>query len=323
MTNSIAEALNKAMGNLETEGEIENEAPTEVLDPTPEETTDENAPETPETVEPLQEAVETEEAVESPSEAPDEYATAPSSWKKETSAKWGEIPSDLRAEIHRRESDYHKGIEQYRQAAQVANEMRQTIAPYMENIRAAGVEPLHAITQLLTIENVLRNGKPEEKAAKFSELARDYGIDFRQVAQLPPVDPKIRELTQQNQQLRQYQQSIEQQQSNVILNEIEAFRANPENVHFDAVREDMAVLLKNGRANNLKEAYEAAVWMRPDIRKTLVSQQQTEAQRAAQRKQKAQAASGGVKGSSGSKSSNVGKTTSLRDTLSLAMDGNL
>ncbi|MGR2433573.1 hypothetical protein FDG14_24970, partial [Salmonella enterica] len=82
----------------------------------------------------------------------------------------------------------------------------------------------------------------------------------------------------QNQQLQRFQQSVYEQQNQTVMSEIEQFKSNPANVHFEAVKDDMAILLQSNRAESLQDAYDKAVWMRPDIRKSLVEQQRTEAE---------------------------------------------
>src|SRR5699024_5111911 len=72
--------------------------------------------------------------------------------------------------------------------------------------------------------------------------------------------------------------------------------------------------------------YDKAVWMRPDIRQTLVQQQRTDAQKqAAEQKRRARAktASGGVRGAANPKATTLNPDASLRDTLNAALDGDL
>jgi len=254
---------------------------------------------------------------------PDRTANAPSSWTRETAEKWADLPADVKAEIHRRETDYHRGIEQYQQSAQIAQQVQQVVAPFMQNFQAAGVPPLLAIQHLLGVESALRNGSPQEKAQKVAEIIRDYGIDPSIVQPLPPLDPQVQQLMHQNRQLQQFQQQTVQQQQNAVLSEIEAFKANPENADFEAIKGDMAALLNSGLASSLEEARDKARWMRPDIRKTLVQQQSANAQKQqaeAARRQRAKSAAGGVKGSAPSKTT-VQQHDDLRSAIESAMDG--
>lgn len=259
---------------------------------------------------------------EAPADQP-ESDRAPSSWTPTIAEKWSDLPPDVRAEIQRRETDYHRGIEQYKQAAGIAQEVQHTLQPYMANIQAAGVHPLQAVDKLMQADHVLRNGAPEQKSQFLAQLARDYGVDLNQVQPLPPMDPQVQQLMAQNQQLQQFQQTVQQQQQQAVMSEIDTFRANPANVHFENVKDDMSVLLQSGRATNLQDAYDKAVWMRPDIRQTLVHQQSANAQKQqaeAARRQRAQSAAGGVKGSAPSKTTTA-QHGDLRSALEAAIDG--
>lgn len=251
--------------------------------------------------------------------------TAPSSWNKDVAGKWADLPAEVRAEIHRRENDYHRGIDQYKQAANIAHEVQTTLQPYMANIQAAGVHPLQAVGKLMQADHVLRNGAPEEKAQFLAQIARDYGVDLNQVQPLPPMDPQVQQLMRQNQQLQQFQQSTLQTQQQAVLSEIEAFRANPENADFEVIKGEMSKLLEAGLATSLEDARDKARWMRPDIRQTLVHQQSANAQKQqaeAARRQRAQSAAGGVKGSAPSKTTTA-QHGDVRDALEAAWDGDL
>ncbi|MDS1142397.1 hypothetical protein RE432_18340 [Pusillimonas sp. SM2304] len=328
---SIQDTIGAAYDAVES-GEAAPDTPVLEIDATPE-TVDDAAPDTPSD----------ESTAKSDDAAPDDTPTdadpdadpdhgaepspedaAPSSWKREVAEKWKDLPPEARAEIHRRETDYHKSIETYKQNAAIGQDIQRVVTPYMANIQAAGVEPMAAIDRLLVVEHHLRNGTPAQKAQMVSEILRDYGIDLATVQPPAPVDPAVQALQQQNQQLQRFQQSIVEQQNQAVMSDIEKFRTDPANVHFEAVKDDMAALLQSGRAESLKDAYDKAVWMRPDIRKSLVEQQRTEAEKkAAQagRQQRAKSAAVGVKGSAPSKVSTLGPDASLTDTVAAAMDG--
>ena len=257
---------------------------------------------------------------------PDPTDVPPSSWKREIAEKWNDLPKEVKDEIQRRETDYHKGIEQYKQYAGIGRDIERVISPHMETIQKLGVHPIEAIGTLLNADHKLRHGSPEQKAQYFGQLAQEYGIDLKQVQPPAPVDPAVLELRQQNQKLQRFQQSVMEQQNQQAMSEIEKFKANPENVHFESVKDDMALLLQSGKAESLQDAYDKAVWMRPDIRKSLVEQQRTEAEKklaSRARNQRAQSAAVGIKGSSPSKGNSLSPDASLRDTLLAAADGDL
>jgi len=240
---------------------------------------------------------------------------APSSWKPDAQAAYlkaeaGEAltPAEVKIlteEANRRESDYHKGIEQYKTHAHEAQAYQRVVEPYMQTIRSLGVDAPTAIAKLFQADHTLRYADPTTKAQFFGQLAREYGIDIGNVMNAPPVDPSVQYLQQQTMQMQQQLQQFQQQQAEReqagYQTEIEKFKADPANTHFEAVKEDMAFLLQTGKAQDLKSAYDTAVWMRGDIRQSLVEQQRAEAQRAAQEQAqatRAKSAAVSVKGSS-------------------------
>ena len=99
------------------------------------------------------------------------------------------------------------------------------------------------------------------------------------------------------------------------------FRSDPAHNHFNEVRDEMRLLLESGKAATLKDAYDTAVWMRGDIRQSLIDQQRAEAQKkATEQAQSARAKSAAVS-VKGSSPVNAGLTPvkgSLRDTIEAA-----
>ena len=218
-------------------------------------------------------------------EPTDPHASAPNTWKKDVAEKWGVLPPEVRAEVARREADFHKGIEGYKQAAQQAQSYNQVLAPYAQTLQQLNVTPEVAISSLFAADAKLRNGTPQEKAHYISILARDYGIDLSAIQPAAEhADPNINALQQQIERLNgfvQNQQRTEQQrfqqdqqQREATLNsEIATFAADPKHSHFENVKGHMAALLQAGQANDLQSAYEQAVWANPATRTAALEQQ--------------------------------------------------
>jgi hypothetical protein len=237
---------------------------------------------------------------------------APSSWKPAAQeaflkADRGEaLTADeiklLTQEAERRENDFHKGVSEFKTHSERAKAYDQAIAPFQQHLQNLGVDAPTAITALMRADYTLRNSDPMTKAQYFRQLANEYGIDLNM--EVPQVDPQTQFLMNQLNELRQQQQlwqnQFTQQEQTRANQELSQF-SQADKPHFDAVRNDMADLLETGKAKDLQEAYEMAVWMRPDIRQTLLDQQRAEAQRKAidqAQAQRAKAASVSVKGSS-------------------------
>lgn len=261
---------------------------------------------------------------------------APSSWKPEAQAAYLKAAADepltpaevklLTQEAERRENDYHKGIEQYKVHAHEAQAYQRVVEPYMPTIRGLGVDAPTAIAKLFQADHTLRYSDPATKARFLGQLAQEYGVDLGQVVNAPPIDPNVYYLQQQLQQQQQaVQQVLHQQEMREqagYQSEIQKFAADPAHPHFEAVKDEMALLLQTGKAQDLKTAYDTAVWMRADIRQSLVEQQRAEALRTATgqaQATRAKSAAVSVKGSSPAGGGVQPVKGSLRDQIEAAI----
>lgn len=219
---------------------------------------------------------------------------APNTWRKEVADKWATLPPEVQAEVERREADFHRGIEGYKQAAQFAQSMERAITPYAQTLQNLGVSADKAVSELMAADHKLRYGSPNEKSAYFAQLAQSYGIDLATVQpqEQQYIDPNISYLQDQVRQLQgtlQQQSLMGQQQEEATLNsEISSFAADPKHSHFESVRGHMSALLQAGQAQDLASAYEQAVWANPATRAAVLAEQQAAAK--AEATQKAQAA---------------------------------
>ena len=204
--------------------------------------------------------------------------------RKEEAEAISKDPVALQA-FMRRSEEMHRGIEQYRTKAQFGDQMERVIAPYAPILQQMGVTPEFAIQRLFQAETALRSANPAQKLQMFSQLARDYGVDLNnfaeQAASIPTVDPQVQNLQSQLAQMQswvqQQNQAREWQERESLNSEISKFSSDPTNVHFEAVRSDMAGLLQAGLAPDLKTAYEKACYANPTIRAQLLADQQAKA----------------------------------------------
>lgn len=202
---------------------------------------------------------------------------APSSWRKEAAAKWAALDPELKAEVLKRETDFHKGNEGYKAKAQFADEIQQIMRPHEQTFKSLGIPAPYAIKVLLESESMLRNGSQEQKATLFQKWARDYGVDLN-VANIQN-DPYVAQLQQERDNLlaaRQFEQhQKEMAAQNQLTSTIEDFAKDHE--HFDVVRVGMGSLLAANEAKDMQDAYDKACWANPDIRAILLAKQQEEA----------------------------------------------
>jgi hypothetical protein len=147
------------------------------------------------------------EKVPEPVAAPTEESKpikAPSSWKPAAQeaylkAERGEAltPEEVRIltnEANRRESDFHRGVEEFKTHAQKAKAYEAVIAPYQQTLQQLGVDAPTAISALLKADHTLRYSDPATKTQYFQQLAQQYGIDLQAVQNAPQVDPQTQYL---------------------------------------------------------------------------------------------------------------------------------
>ena len=215
--------------------------------------------------------------------------------KKEEAEAFAKADQTVRDAFIRRSEEMHKGIEQFRQKAQFADQMAQAIQPYAQHLQSMGMHPIQAVQRLMAADNVLRSGTPEQKQAAALHVLQGYGIQIGEGAH-PYVDQNLSGLQTDLQRMQNWilqKEQQEQQREQATLNsEIASFSADPANKHFEAVRSDMAGLLQAGIATNLKDAYERAIYANPTVRASVLAEQQaqSDAARKADSIQKAQEA---------------------------------
>ena len=270
------------------------------------------------------EAMEKHEQLEQPEEIAKEQESEPeetdsepekpardpwSSWKKEAAEIMRTLPEDAQKYIIERQDQFHKGIEGYREAANFAKSIDKAINPYKDYLGQLGVAPDVAFSNLLRTEKTLRTGSAQEKAELFQKLAHDYGIDMGQLASIPFDAERSRmksELAYYQEQLKasnDFRQSQEDAQYHSLINDF-----GQQHEHFEAVREDMALLLESGKAQTLEDAYAKALRLNDELYAKNMEKQQLSA--ATQQAQRAKQAAVQVKGSpAGVKSQPVPRTT--------------
>lgn len=213
---------------------------------------------------------------------------APASWKKEAKGEWAALPLQARQEIHRREMEVQRVLNETAPIRQEIQQFREIVTPYMARIQSLGVTPHQAVGELLKADYLLASGSPQQKAVFIDKLLQDYNVDIaeldsvisRRLGGQPQPQPQgfdpnqISQLVQQ--QLQQalapiYQQRQQQEQQIVqqAAMTVEQMALDPKYPHFEAVREDMADLMElNSRRGiyiSVEQAYNKAVGMNPEL----------------------------------------------------------
>jgi hypothetical protein len=233
-------------------------------------------------------APEQSEKEQAPSLAP------PNGWSAEAKAKWHELSPEIMAAVQKREQDIAKFTSTRDEHASFGKEVYQTVQPYLAQIQAEGGTPTSAIKSLLNTAYVLRTGSPEQKRQLLLQTAAQFGVDLGTPQAQPGAVPGLETLQQRLDRLeheRQQERAAEQNRLQAeVQTEIETFAADPKHPHYEAVKGHMSALIAQGLAKDLQDAYDQAVWARPDTRATLAAQQRAEEEqkRRAEAKQRAE-----------------------------------
>ena len=164
------------------------------------------------------------------------------------------------------------------------------------------------------------------KANAVAQVIRQYGIDLNLLGSPQEINPQVAALQQEVAQLRastmQATQLQRQEQEQQVMAAIDKFAKDPKNKYFQAVQADMGQLIGSGYTGTLEQAYEAAIWARPDIRAQQLADQQQEQkakQEAAAKAQRARIKGLSVRGGpGGSPAPTVNPNSSVREDLEAA-----
>lgn len=240
-----------------------------------------------------------------PATAAERPSLAPNSWSAAAKAAWTNADPVLKAEIAKREADVHKEFTKQDGERNLGRQFKQVIDPYIALINADGGNPVKGFQNYLETARILRTGDPQTKAQLVRQMCQQFNIQLEQVQNAPQVDIQQQQAYTRAQQLAQENQRLQAQiQEAPLLSQIEAFAADPAHEHYEAVKPVMAAFLQSGQATTLQEAYDQAIWARPDIRSTLIARETaaTQEKRVADAKAKADAArraGGSISGSPG------------------------
>lgn len=202
-------------------------------------------------------------------------AGAPKTWRKEALAAWETLPQVVKDEVAKREEDMFRGLESYKEKANIGDNFFKAVAPHISHLQQAGVNPYEEINGLLEYSKIMRFGTPQDKMGLLSSIAQEYGIDLLDLAEaqpaIPYVDPAIKALQNEINALKSGRQQESSQRETELQNQtraenqakIDAFKADPKHEHFSTLESEMAVFIQSGVCKTLEEAYEKALWANP------------------------------------------------------------
>lgn len=224
---------------------------------------------------------------ETPAEKNAEEIAPPKGWRGSAKVQWNKLPAAVREEIL---ADHKRVGEQEAQYGGLSR----VIEPHRTALTAAYGSVENAVSQLFATWDVAK----KDPAGFLVEFAKISNVDLRRLipqagsapqASLHPdatVSALQAQVAQLTNQLGQFATQHRQNADAPYISQVESFASDAtNNPFFNDVREDMALLMGNGRAKTLKEAYDMACNMRPDIRAQIAMQEGERAE--AERRSKA------------------------------------
>jgi hypothetical protein len=240
---------------------------------------------------------------------------------------WKNLDSQTKDEFRRYEERIGGMAQKYAHDARRAQAMDKVMQPYSQLMQMNG-GPQNILPGLLQTGAALQTGNEVERARTVASLISQFQVNPAQVAGFlkgenpePSQNEQIQQMINKqmapvHQQLQQYQQRDEQmrqQGQEQIKGKIREFAQA--NEFYGDLSETMADIMdiaaRNGREMGLQEAYDAAAWQHPEIRKVMLARQ---SQGQVQQRKRAASSIHGTPGGEGSSSS----PADLRSTLEQA-----
>lgn len=254
-------------------------------------------------------------------------AEAPAGWTTEAKAEWLKLTPAVQQAVIKRENEISEGGRRWSEEKRTYEE---TLAPLRQAAQKYGLQDKEGLQRLLVANDFLERD-PE---AAIDWFAKNYGVEIqiigrKQQPQAQPqpqpfVDPSLAVVTRE---LETIKQTLAERETAEIEQTINSFR-NDQHPHFDKVRATMGQLITAGKAANMEEAYEQAIWLDPEIRAGLITAQaartaeeaKTKAREQAEKARKAGVSVPGGSPVNGNVAATPQKFSDGRDAARAAMD---
>jgi hypothetical protein len=201
----------------------------------------------------------------------------PNSWRPAVREQWAKLPPEVRQEVLKRERETEVALSQSANARKFLQEFQNVVQPFEHLIRAQNSTPLAAVDNMMRTAAALQTGTPAQKAALVAQIIQNYGIDLETlgaVLQNQPVKDSVNPNLQRElapiyefmNEIRNIRKTNEERISQRAQAAIEEIANEP---FFEDLREDIADLLefnaRRGKSITLKEAYQQAIKLNPEI----------------------------------------------------------
>lgn len=205
----------------------------------------------------------------------------PSTWRKETWGVWDKLNTNqplspeeqdlFVQEAIKRDSDFANGISTYKREWETAKPLIDAMAPFLPLLQQHNIQPGQWIQNLGNAHRMLAMGSPQEKAGRFVQLAREYGVPLEQLFMVGQDGRlQINQQFQAQAQQAPQPQGVRPEDVQALIDQrltqrwadeqLSQFAAQKEKYpHYDEVKQTMLGLLQAGLADDLSGAYEAAL----------------------------------------------------------------
>jgi len=261
---------------------------------------------------------------------------APASWTPQAREEWGALSPRIKAEVHRRESEANRVVQEGAQARQFISAFENVMRPYEMFIRAENSNPLQAVQNMMSTAAQLRVGTPHSKANLVAGIIKDFGIDIetldgllagtmvqgggQQQVQQQFRDPRLDQFLAQQQQLQAQQQ---QRDDHEMRNGLSDFASKHE--FYSDVAGLMADLVevrsKQGQQVDMEQIYKQACQLHEGV-STILTQRTANARSAGSSNAvlRAKRAASSVRTEATPEGGHVPKDDSIRASLEAAME---
>ena len=206
---------------------------------------------------------------------------APASWSPADREHWASLPESVKRVTMKREAEIQKTLQDTSNARKTAEQFQRVIEPYQAMFAARGApNALEGVQAVLNTAAQIQNGSPEIKAKAVAQLVKDFGVSIKDldnalvgqpITTNAPSDPRLDQITNELNQVKQYFKQQDQQTQSSVQEETNKFLAD--NEFANDVRQEMADFMElYGRRKQrltLQEAYNLAINSRPDIQEVI------------------------------------------------------
>lgn len=104
---------------------------------------------------------------------------APASWTPAARELWAQVPEGVRSEIHRREVEAQRVLQETAQVRNFAGQFMDVVRPYEMFIRSENSTPLQAVQSLMQTAAEMRVGTPAQKVNIVAGIIQQHGVDLK------------------------------------------------------------------------------------------------------------------------------------------------